>query len=167
MARRWPLVFPPPGNVRHPREKGEYMADPSEMLSKHRSRLLSTLERLVPEGPVALLGCPSHRNVGDQAIWLGQREAIWALDDRRPVYACSIASYDAAELRRRLGHGTILLTGGGNLGDLYPAEQAFREQVLKDFRNAGWSFYRNRCTSGGMSRWREPDAPSNRTPTLS
>lgn len=122
-----------PRNVGHTPERGDDIADPTELISEHRSRLLRTLGEIVPEGPVALLGRPAHRNVGDQAIWLGQREAIRGLDDRRPVYACSIASYDAAELRRRLPRGTILLTGGGNLGDLYPAEQEFREQVLEDF----------------------------------
>lgn len=122
-----------PPNVGHPREEGDSIADRIEMISGHRSRLLRTLGNLIPEGPVALLGRPTHRNVGDQAIWLGQLEAIRALGGRSPAYACSIASYDPGELRRRLPHGTILLTGGGNLGDLYPSEQEFREQVLEDF----------------------------------
>jgi exopolysaccharide biosynthesis predicted pyruvyltransferase EpsI len=85
---------------------------------------------------VALLDFPDHGNVGDSAIWLGEREALRALGVE-VVYACSCDTYDRVALRRRLGHdGVVLLHGGGNFGDLYPRHQRFREHVLGDL--TGW-----------------------------
>jgi len=36
-------------------------------------------------------------------------------------------------MARELGTGTILINGGGNLGDLWPNHQLFRERILQDF----------------------------------
>jgi pyruvyl transferase EpsO len=82
---------------------------------------------------VALLDFPDHANVGDSAIWLGELRALRRLGFRAPCYICSAETYSAAALARRLGGGAILLSGGGNLGDLWPTHQDFREQVLADF----------------------------------
>lgn len=83
---------------------------------------------------VALLGFPDHGNVGDSAIWLGQLAVLRALGLGRPRYLCGRRTYDRRTLARRLRRGdVILLSGGGNLGDLWPKEQAFRERVLADF----------------------------------
>jgi exopolysaccharide biosynthesis predicted pyruvyltransferase EpsI len=81
---------------------------------------------------VAVLDFPDHGNVGDSAIWLGEREALRALGVE-VVYVSSCDTYDRGTLIRRLGStGVVLLHGGGNFGDLYPRHQAFREQVLDD-----------------------------------
>src|SRR5262249_35385361 len=74
-------------------------------------------------------------NVGDSAIWLGQ---IRWLEQRRCriVYTCEPETYSPVRLRSRLGHdGIILLNGGGNLGDLWPRHQSFREMVIRTFRD--------------------------------
>lgn len=80
----------------------------------------------------ALLDFPNHSNVGDSAIWLGERCAL-----RRAgvsvVYACDRLSYSPDRLKARLKDGTILLHGGGNLGDVWPSLQRFREQVIAEF----------------------------------
>lgn len=81
---------------------------------------------------VALVDVPVHTNVGDAAIWLGEVEALKALGVR-VRYACHLHGYDATALGRRLGDGVVLVHGGGNLGDLWPAHQALRERVLEDF----------------------------------
>lgn len=96
-----------------------------------------TLERtlrpmLAGVSRVALLDVPTHQNVGDSAIYLG----TLALLRRAAItlcYACSVETYSRRALARRLGDGTILLAGGGNLGDLWPVHQQLREQVLADF----------------------------------
>lgn len=80
-------------------------------------------------GPVALLDFPNYGNVGDSAIWIGQRTLLQNLDSH-VAYAGSIATFDPAALQRRIGaNGTILLQGGGNFGDLWPRHQRFREMI--------------------------------------
>jgi exopolysaccharide biosynthesis predicted pyruvyltransferase EpsI len=99
-----------------------------------KARLHATLDRVVPPGArVALLDYPDSENVGDNAIWLG--ELCWLRESGRElVYACAREDLSPAELRRRLGaEGVILFSGGGNFGDLYPAHEAMRLRVLREF----------------------------------
>lgn len=106
---------------------------PTALVDALRARVESTL------GPVlhgvrrvALLDVPVHENIGDSAIFLGTLAFL-----RRagiPVCcACSIDTYTRAGVAQRLGDGMILLSGGGNLGDLWPYTEAFRHRVLADF----------------------------------
>ena len=107
-----------------------------------RLRLIDSLRRKCQEtlGSVlghqrrlALLDFPNYANVGDSAIWLGDLACLESLGIRRPRYTCDLQTYDRKQLARRLGGGTILLRGGGNLGDLYMPIQRFRERVIEDF----------------------------------
>ena len=82
---------------------------------------------------VALLDFPNHSNVGDSAIWLGELAYLRSIESVGLAYSCDPQSYSRAELARRLGDGTILLSGGGNLGDLWEPSQYLREQVIRDF----------------------------------
>jgi exopolysaccharide biosynthesis predicted pyruvyltransferase EpsI len=79
-----------------------------------------------------LLDFPSHPNVGDSAIWLGQ-ELFFRRSGPRVVYRCDAAGYSAVRLSARINRGPILLSGGGNLGDLWPLHQDLRERVIQDF----------------------------------
>lgn len=101
-----------------------------------RNALLSGLEPLLSSAPrAALLDFPEYGNVGDSAIWLG---ALRVLRDCgiRVVYVAGISTYDPVILRRRLGRdGVVLLSGGGNFGDLWPVVQRFRERVLDECRD--------------------------------
>ena len=84
-------------------------------------------------GPYAVVGYPRARNIGEYLMWLGTAEHL-RRRGIRPVYICDRTGYARHELAARLGGtGTILLAGGGNLGDLWHHEQRFREQVLEDF----------------------------------
>lgn len=93
-----------------------------------RERVAPLLER----GPVALLDFPNHGNVGDSAIWCGERTLLRALG-AEVALASHVRSHDDGELRRRVGSGTILLHGGGNFGDLWPSHHKFRLHVLEAF----------------------------------
>jgi pyruvyl transferase EpsO len=96
-------------------------------------RIDTVLGSLLPPGvPCALLDFPSHPNVGDSAIWLGETE--WLRRHGHPVtYVCDLETYSRPRLAARLGDGVILLHGGGNLGDFWGEYQRFREQVIADF----------------------------------
>jgi pyruvyl transferase EpsO len=99
------------------------------------SYVVTVLDRLVPAGTkCALIDAPLHSNVGDSAIWLGQRALLGALG-ANVRYACDLMSYDAGQLAACLPEGPILLGGGGRIGDLWPDNQELREQVMRDFPN--------------------------------
>ena len=85
------------------------------------------------ESTCALLDFPSYPNVGDSAIWAGE---VTYLRSRgiQITYQCDWRHYSRERLQRALRRGgVILLQGGGNLGDLYPHHQDFRERVVRDF----------------------------------
>jgi pyruvyl transferase EpsO len=83
----------------------------------------------VPPGRVALIDYPQHENVGDSAIWAGETKLLdhphWPI-----AYVAERRFHNDAEMTSRLGNGTILLHGGGNLGDLWPRHQQFREEIV-------------------------------------
>jgi exopolysaccharide biosynthesis predicted pyruvyltransferase EpsI len=90
-------------------------------------------ELATPGTPCALIDFPDHANVGDSAIWLGERLALQRAC-LQPAYVCTMEDYDSSALRAAVGEGAVIfLHGGGNLGDLYPAHQRFRERVAADF----------------------------------
>lgn len=77
-----------------------------------------------------LLDYPSHWNIGDSAIWLGEIELLERLHGRRPDYVSHVR-YAHAEPGRFLPKGLIYLHGGGNFGDIWPAYQVYREAMLQ------------------------------------
>lgn len=83
-----------------------------------------------------LLDFPEHENVGDSAIWLGARAYLQS----RHVPVVHMSSgrlYNPSRVRRHLDQGTVVvLSGGGNLGDLYPNFQRHRERVIGDLTGA-------------------------------
>jgi exopolysaccharide biosynthesis predicted pyruvyltransferase EpsI len=113
------------------------MSDPDEetqaaiaALAREAERVLRPLVR--PGERCALLDFPNHGNVGDSAIWLGTRALLQRLG-ARVVYASDFLTLRAPTLRAAVGDGPIFLQGGGNLGDLWPAFQRFREEVIESF----------------------------------
>ena len=81
----------------------------------------------------ALLDFPNHPNVGDSAIWLGELAYFDSMHGARPAFVSTMHNWDPAALSRAVPSGTIFLSGGGNFGDLWPEQQAFRELVLAQF----------------------------------
>jgi exopolysaccharide biosynthesis predicted pyruvyltransferase EpsI len=103
------------------------------LLDALRSAIDDSLRPLVPVAePVALVGFPNHENVGDNAIWMGELAYLRSAGVDL-AYRCDEFSYSRRRLTRALGHGTILLHGGGNFGDVWPQYEELREQVVADF----------------------------------
>jgi exopolysaccharide biosynthesis predicted pyruvyltransferase EpsI len=107
--------------------------DDVALIERLRAQVVAAVDEAVPaDEPVALVNFPNHANAGDPALWLAAREVLLGLG-RRLAYQCAWSSYDADALRAACPEGTIVLNGGGNLGDAYAGQQGTREQVLADF----------------------------------
>lgn len=99
-----------------------------------REEITAVLQRYLPDlGSFVLLDFPDHENVGDTAIWLGEVAYFEVIRKLSPRYVCAYGNYERRCVE--LGDETepIVLHGGGNFGDIWPAHQAFREQVIRDF----------------------------------
>lgn len=106
----------------------------AELIARLARRADAMVEDLVPAtAPFALLDFPHMPNVGDSAIWMGTLACLRRIGRPAPRYTCSNRTFDADLLRRHLPHGTILLSGGGNFGDLYEPHQRLREEVIRAF----------------------------------
>jgi exopolysaccharide biosynthesis predicted pyruvyltransferase EpsI len=106
----------------------------SALIDELARHLAHTLDDVVPaDRPCALIDYPNHENVGDCAIWAGERAVLHQLQ-RDVAYVADITAFSGAAMRRRIGGGgTILMHGGGNFGDLYPHHQRLRERVTRQF----------------------------------
>jgi exopolysaccharide biosynthesis predicted pyruvyltransferase EpsI len=104
--------------------------DPYARLGERALEVLSEL--LTPGSSCALVDFPHHANVGDSAIWLGER-ALLRRAGVSVVYTCDLNSFSEQDLLNQLPTGTILIHGGGNLGDLWPHNQDFRERIIRTF----------------------------------
>src|SRR4051794_15864043 len=109
--------------------------NPCDPLIRGLSRTIDeVLDPLLSPGTrCALLDFPAYSNVGDSAIWVGER--AWLARRGCPVvYACDTGSFSVEHLRRR-APDVILLQGGGNFGDLWVEHQRFREWVIQNFHD--------------------------------
>ncbi len=125
-----PLVRPVPSQPAP--VQFEPAIDPLRQLTE---RITHVLRQVIPDGePCALLDHPDHPNVGDSAIWLGERVFL-RQHGIKVAYSCSGKTYDEATLRRAMPRGTVLIHGGGNFGTLWPHHHQLREQLLERLRD--------------------------------
>lgn len=104
------------------------------MIAGQREALLALYRRHVTPGePYALVDFPDHPNVGDSAIWLGEIALLHAVGAGDPAYISRWDDFDEAAFRAACPTGPILIHGGGNLGDIWPHHQHFREQLIERF----------------------------------
>jgi exopolysaccharide biosynthesis predicted pyruvyltransferase EpsI len=88
----------------------------------------------IPKGPVALADYPRGPNVGDHAIWLGQK-AFLRDAGMDVVFECDRNSFSSRAVDRSLkGGGSLLLHGGGNIGDIWDS-QHLREEIIARLPN--------------------------------
>jgi exopolysaccharide biosynthesis predicted pyruvyltransferase EpsI len=83
---------------------------------------------------VILVGSTLHANAGDSLIWLGQMSLLAELGItvREVVHP---ASYDRRPFDRSPPDAVVLLSGGGNFGDLWPFVQRQREWIVREITN--------------------------------
>lgn len=79
-----------------------------------------------------LLGTPRHRNLGDSLIWLGEKSYLRQIGCR-VHYEADWSNFHDEDLARAPGNAVVLFQGGGNLGDLWPEEEKFRQYVLERY----------------------------------
>jgi exopolysaccharide biosynthesis predicted pyruvyltransferase EpsI len=103
-------------------------------LEEVRAHLETTLAPLLPAGPVAILDFQDSHNPGDAAIWVGAHRLVRRLGGR-VTYVATLASFDAERCRRATDGGVVVLAGGGNFGDVWPAHQRHREAVFTALRD--------------------------------
>jgi pyruvyl transferase EpsO len=101
----------------------------------HLARLKQALDPLHalidPARPVVYVDYPFHSNIGDLLIHQGAQAFLAA-------HGCHTVLDVAVETEALLAKGvpqdaTIVLHGGGNLGDLYPRHQQLRDRVVAQF----------------------------------
>lgn len=106
---------------------------PAQRRARLRSRITRVLSTLLAPGTrCALVDFPLHANVGDSAIWLGERAMLRELGVS-VAYTCDERSFRPEDLLTVVPEGVILVSGGGNLGDLWPERQHFREHLVRSF----------------------------------
>lgn len=86
---------------------------------------------LSPCKHAVLLGLPSHGNAGDILIWEGTRTALKALGvDLLYEAPAGLGNWDRIEMLAKRG-ATVLILGGGSLGDIWPHEEVFRRRIIQ------------------------------------
>lgn len=97
------------------------------------SEIVRLVGKALGDSPCAALAMfPYHDNVGDSAIWAAT-VAVLARLKVNLRYACSHVTYHPQHLRKCHPEGPILILGGGNFGDVYPAEDTLRRRIINDF----------------------------------
>lgn len=82
------------------------------------------------EREIIYLDVPWHRNLGDTLIWAGARDYFTELRNRI-IWQSAIGRYRDDDIIRLASDAVIVINGGGNLGDLYPAHEEFRQHIVR------------------------------------
>lgn len=95
-------------------------------------KLDSAFSELVGGRQVALLDFPNHPNCGDSAIYRGELAALQRCG-ATIVHQADTESFDVDEVRGLASDVVLLIHGGGNFGDLYPAQERLRLETIRRF----------------------------------
>lgn len=97
---------------------------------------LSVIERVVPKGSeIIYLDYPLHLNVGDLLILKGAEQFFKENNYKVITRHSDHTSMHFVEQTDSIPENVIIvLHGGGNFGDLYPAHQRLREAVVKKYK---------------------------------
>lgn len=83
-----------------------------------------------------ILGTPAHKNLGDHAIVYAQYMFLRDYDSNLPIMELSRLEYETYKLIVGLTAGKdtlIVVDGGGNLGTLWPGEDALIRDIVRRF----------------------------------
>lgn len=111
----------------------EHADDRGELIQRLQVLTDDALRSSVEGKPLAIVGFPNIRNVGDSAIWLGQIAYLQKFHNKKPEYFDTIRDYSPEKLQKSVGAGPIFLTGGGTFGDLWPVHQEFRIGLMERY----------------------------------
>jgi pyruvyl transferase EpsO len=119
------------GNAVERGTRPESRREGDSALTKSLHRQLLAALGPVFAGAVAadLIDYPDHYNVGDAALWLGERAMLRELGVRIRS-AATRTTYRAERLR---ADGPLVILGGGNFGGLYPTHHRLHLAVLAAF----------------------------------
>jgi pyruvyl transferase EpsO len=107
----------------------------NSMPEKLKEVLHKALGKLEAFEQCALLDYPDHPNIGDNLIWLGEVFYLTDVLNAKINYAASVEDFSGVEMEKQVGKAPILLHGGGNLGDLWPVYQNFREHIISNYQD--------------------------------
>lgn len=106
-----------------------------EIIQKLRNSAKQKLSALIGDvKDVVLLDYPNHDNVGDNAIWMGEKAFLKELG-LNIHYVCDNLSYSPEKIRAKLPKGIILIHGGGNFGDLWEWHENLRHKIVTEFKD--------------------------------
>lgn len=109
------------------------MARVEATISLLKENIAQSLASIGPVFKYCLLDFPNHPNVGDSAIWVGERIFLSDLYGFPPVLTCAVNA-PLGELQASIATNCVIfLHGGGNFGDIWPHHQRFRENVVRAF----------------------------------
>lgn len=106
-----------------------------EYIQQCLSKALGQIDSLKGFETCALLDYPDYLNLGDRAIWIGSILALTDVLNLKINYAASVSNFSKLDLDKAVGKAPIFLNGGGNLGDLWPKCQDFRETIISQYRD--------------------------------
>ncbi|HEY9871294.1 MAG TPA: polysaccharide pyruvyl transferase family protein [Candidatus Obscuribacterales bacterium] len=104
-------------------------------LSRLAEALYGALEEVPRFDRCAFLDYPDHLNAGDHFIFVASVTYLTLARRARVAYTASLADFCPGEMERRAGGAPIFLQGGGNLGDLWPESQLFRERIISSYKD--------------------------------
>ena len=104
----------------------------SDARAKLRETLHERLGVIAPHSCCAHLNYPSHLNIGDHLIWLGEVDYLHNIRNVDIAYASDFLSLSISKMRKMIGCNPIFLHGGGNLGDLWTTLHSFTETVVDE-----------------------------------
>jgi pyruvyl transferase EpsO len=108
---------------------------PSSAVDSLQGSLRNALNCVGAVQECSLLHYPYYPNVGDHMIWLGA-VSYWVDSCKTHLkYVASALDFSDQKLAAASRDTPILLSGGGNLGDLWPREQQFREYIINCYRD--------------------------------
>jgi exopolysaccharide biosynthesis predicted pyruvyltransferase EpsI len=107
-------------------------ADRLGLLAELRAQTESVLDSVLPpEGDIAHIEFSISPNVGNHLMWLATMNYLRSRG-RRVKYVAHHLNYRGEDLRRAIGRGPILITGGVGASGIWPAIRGVRHQVITD-----------------------------------